>query len=61
MFDDYLLESDGVDWKLIYLIEVLVLCGTVTDDDNVEVVVTVTGSVSIASGSESDEVNRKCF
>ena len=61
MFDDYLLESDGVDWKLIYLIEVLVLCGTVTDDDNVEVVVSVTGSVSITSGSESDEVNRKCL
>lgn len=60
MFDDYLLESDGVDWKPIYLIDALVLCG-MTDDDNVKVVVTVPGLVSTAFGSESDKINRRLF
>lgn len=60
MFDDYLLESDGVDCKPIYLIDALVLCG-MTDDDNVKVVVTVPGLVSTAFGSESDKINRRLF
>ena len=58
--DDYLLKSDGVDSKPMYLTDVLVLCG-MKDDDNVKVVVTVLGTVSIAFGSESDKMYGRCF
>lgn len=60
MFDDYLLESDGVDWKLIYLIDVLVFCGMI-DDDNVKVVVIVLGLVFIVFGFEFDKINWRLF
>lgn len=56
MFDDYLLESDGVDCKLIYLIDVLVFFGMI-DDDNVKVVVIVLGLVFIVFGFEFDKIN----
>ena len=60
MLDDYLLESDGVDSKPVYLTDALVLCG-MKDDDNIKVVVTVLGMVSTAFGSESDKIYGRCF
>ena len=61
MAPDYLPESDGVDSRPMYLVDVLLLCDT-TDDDNVKTVVNVPVSVSIAFGSESDKINhRTCF
>jgi len=58
---DYLPESDGVNSRLVYLIDALALCDVTDDDDddgNVKVVVNMLVSLSTAFGSESDEINR---
>ena len=60
MVDSYLPESGGVDSRPIYLIDALALCD-MADDDNVKAVVNVPVSVSIAFGSESEKINRKCL